>query len=555
MGTYDGDCNLIDDNSTPIRFLYNGQAGVETDANGLYYMRARYYNTDIKRFINRDIIDGTIQNSQSLNKYSYVQGNPVSLTDPFGLCPEGSGILDYLKQYGHTILDFLGLLPGVGVLADAANAIWYLKEGNIEMALISAIALVPIAGDIAAGILKGAAYASKSCKLLKASKVVKYTCRLAGATAQTGVNLTNAQNAANAIQEEFNRTGSVSWQNAGAFLVGTVGAVSGARMAWGHAMTLTAVGTQKITPVGEWGCIIAGTPVKTKDRQKNIEKIKAGDLVYAKNTETGEEGYKEVVRVFVKDVNKLVHLQIDETKIDTTTNHPFWIVGHGFKEAGDLKEGEKVLTATGEVKTITRMEVEELEVPVTVYNFEVQDWHTYYVSEMEVLVHNSDKRCGVVSDSASSGAADAISESGRTSRNILNVGAGDNPIPCATNIDINPSTAGVIYGDANNLSQFASGQFDHVIAMNPYSYNLLEGDVPRVLKDGGIMSVTGNYSNKYFKSIYNASPEALKQAGFEVISRGEAGSAFLKYGGKVTGGVRQTRGTPLQIILKKVGVQ
>ena len=60
-GTYDADGNIIDDNSTKVRFLYNGQAGVETDENGLYYMRARYYNTDIKRFINRDIIDGNIQ--------------------------------------------------------------------------------------------------------------------------------------------------------------------------------------------------------------------------------------------------------------------------------------------------------------------------------------------------------------------------------------------------------------------------------------------------------------------------------------------------------------
>lgn len=69
------------------------------------------------------------------------------------------------------------------------------------------------------------------------------------------------------------------------------------------------------------------------------------------------------------------------------------------------------------------------------------------------------------------------------------------------------------------------------------------------------MSVTGNYSNKYFKSIYNASPEVLSEAGFEVVFKGNAGSVFLKYGGKVTGGVRQTQGTPLQIILKKVGVQ
>ena len=34
-----------------------------------------------------------------------------------------------------------------------------------------------------------------------------------------------------------------------------------------------------------------------------------------------------------------------------------------------------------------------------------------------------------------------------------------------------------------------------------------------------------------------------------------AGSAFIKYGGKITGGARQTQGTPLQIILRKVGGQ
>ena len=37
-------------------FLYNGQFGVTTDGNGLYYMRARYYNVDIKRFINQDVL-------------------------------------------------------------------------------------------------------------------------------------------------------------------------------------------------------------------------------------------------------------------------------------------------------------------------------------------------------------------------------------------------------------------------------------------------------------------------------------------------------------------
>ena len=48
-------------------------------------MRARYYNPEIKRFINQDVIEGNITNSPSLNKYAYCQGNPVSLLDPFGL--------------------------------------------------------------------------------------------------------------------------------------------------------------------------------------------------------------------------------------------------------------------------------------------------------------------------------------------------------------------------------------------------------------------------------------------------------------------------------------
>ncbi|MNW26994.1 hypothetical protein D3C74_37790 [compost metagenome] len=48
-----------------------------TDANGLYHMRARYYSPDIKRFINRDVVTGTISDIPTLNRYAYVNGNPV----------------------------------------------------------------------------------------------------------------------------------------------------------------------------------------------------------------------------------------------------------------------------------------------------------------------------------------------------------------------------------------------------------------------------------------------------------------------------------------------
>ncbi len=68
-----------------IPFLYNGQYGVTTDSNGLYYMRARYYNIEIKRFINQDVLLGVLERVSSLNRYAYVEGNPISYLDPFGL--------------------------------------------------------------------------------------------------------------------------------------------------------------------------------------------------------------------------------------------------------------------------------------------------------------------------------------------------------------------------------------------------------------------------------------------------------------------------------------
>lgn len=66
-------------NDTP--FLFNGEYGVQTDSNGLLYMRARYYNPYICRFINPDPAGF----AGGLNWYAYADGNPVSLIDPFGL--------------------------------------------------------------------------------------------------------------------------------------------------------------------------------------------------------------------------------------------------------------------------------------------------------------------------------------------------------------------------------------------------------------------------------------------------------------------------------------
>lgn len=70
--------------STPNPFKFVGKHGVMDDGNGLHYMRARYYKEDIMRFMSLDALHGDMLTPQALNRYAYVQGNPVNLIDPSG---------------------------------------------------------------------------------------------------------------------------------------------------------------------------------------------------------------------------------------------------------------------------------------------------------------------------------------------------------------------------------------------------------------------------------------------------------------------------------------
>jgi RHS repeat-associated protein len=65
--------------SSPFAFT-----GEQQDASGLTYLRARYYAGDTGRFLTRDTWMGDYNSPLSLNRWMYVEGNPINYVDPTG---------------------------------------------------------------------------------------------------------------------------------------------------------------------------------------------------------------------------------------------------------------------------------------------------------------------------------------------------------------------------------------------------------------------------------------------------------------------------------------
>ena len=70
----------------------------------------------------------------------------------------------------------------------------------------------------------------------------------------------------------------------------------------------------------------------------------------------------------------------------------FNVSGRGWVAAGDLNVGDEVYLIDGSAAYVTGAELEQFEEPVTVYNLEVDDFHTYFVGDKAILVHNDYKK-------------------------------------------------------------------------------------------------------------------------------------------------------------------
>lgn len=94
------------------------------------------------------------------------------------------------------------------------------------------------------------------------------------------------------------------------------------------------------------------------------------------------------MQTFENETEELVHISVSNDEIVTTPKHPFYVPHKGWTSAVDLRAGDILVLLNGEYVIVEKVQHEILESPVKVYNFEVRDFHTYYVGENSVLVHN-----------------------------------------------------------------------------------------------------------------------------------------------------------------------
>ena len=142
-------------------------------------------------------------------------------------------------------------------------------------------------------------------------------------------------------------------------------------------------------------CFLAGTQVTTKEWTKNIEDLQEWDMALSYNLNTEKNVYNKVVGTIKREVvnEELYELALEGSILKVTWSHRFYVVDENdwyqcsnvWKRAKELKVWDKLLKEDGSHVTIDW--IDYYLYSWTVYNFEVEDTHGYYVGEW-YLVHN-----------------------------------------------------------------------------------------------------------------------------------------------------------------------
>lgn len=138
---------------------------------------------------------------------------------------------------------------------------------------------------------------------------------------------------------------------------------------------------------------LAGTPVWTENGMVAIETLSVGDSVHARSDETFADEPQRITHLLRRDVTHYYELDTSYEVIRTTEEHPFWLQGKGWTPASQLKAGDVLARAEGDIQ-IHRMRL--VQGPASVYNFTVEKSHTYFVGPNKLWVHNANIACDML---------------------------------------------------------------------------------------------------------------------------------------------------------------
>jgi hypothetical protein len=129
-------------------------------------------------------------------------------------------------------------------------------------------------------------------------------------------------------------------------------------------------------------CFAAETPMRTEFGSVRADQVTVGMRLLSR-VEYNMEGVvesKEVEQVFVRE-GLIWHLTVRGELIRSTAEHPFFVQGQGWTPLNQIKAGDQIWT---EVSGWVSVEaVEQTGKWETVYNFRIEDYHTYFVGTLE----------------------------------------------------------------------------------------------------------------------------------------------------------------------------
>ncbi len=311
---------------------------------GLYNYRARLYDPMLARFVSPDSTIPDLYDLQSLNRYSYVLNNPLIYTDPTG----NSNYSDFgtSNNYGRDLYDDKQPTSELERSNDLIQTYWENAHDSY------------FSGDVDS-VDEGFEDAVNDLAI---------------------ANLTSPNSIFSIVSKVFK-----------------IGFVRNLLRR-----------TPKNLPKS---CFIAGTLIASSDGNKPIEKIEKNNSIWSYDNDRKIWLLQKVSNILAHEFSgEIITIQIGNVAIEATSNHPFRVIGGAdlllrpiagdipiherrgeedagkWVEAGKLKIGDTLLTISGEIALITKLERKHR--TVRVFNLSVYGFNNYAVSSIGVLVHN-----------------------------------------------------------------------------------------------------------------------------------------------------------------------